>query len=817
MRRLDILPLMESLPHDSAHLHVTGAAEYIDDRPFYPNEPHVGLVYSPHAKARIVAIDFSKAMSLPGVVCALKADYLHHNRWGSIFPDQPLLAEHQVNYVGEVIVVVGAESPAALREALKMVKVQYVLEKPILSIDEAIEETSFIGSERLIAKGEAEAQLASSPHRLSGVVTLKGADHFYLENQTAIAYPLEDGQLEIHSSTQHPTETQSLVAEALGLPLSAVVCITKRLGGAFGGKETQAAPFAVYAAMVAHATKRPARLVLSKDDDMVITGKRNPYQVHYQVGFDAKGLMTALDCHLYGDGGAYADLSTAVLERAMTHVDNAYFIPHARIRGVVCRTNYHPHTAFRGFGGPKGVAVIEHIMEEIGHFLQIDALDIRKLNCYQGARNVTPYGQTVANNLLPELFTTLEERCDYRARRSALDAWNQDPEHNPRGMSLTAIKFGISFITRFLNQGHALVHIFRDGSVQVATGAVEMGQGVQVRIKSLVAEFFGLKAERVRVLATATDKSANTSPTAASSGTDLNGTAAVAACQQLKERLAAMLVKLIDVPLELWPQKTAGLGFMPEIDIAPMDNSDVVFEHGRVYVRHTPEQSVDFADLVNAAYLSRLPLSAYGFYKVPGLDFNKLSGQGQAFLYFTQGVACSEVEIDRFTGEVKVLRADILMDVGRPINEAMDNGQIAGGFIQGVGYVTTENLFYNQEGRLMSHSPSTYKIPNIHDIPRIFNIELVKNEGNTVNLQGTKASGEPPLMLCFSVWNALKNALAYRHRGQKGMRLAKLPVPATAEVVLRELRPHAFLAWEQPFLASRQGAKAHGNKAKSAF
>lgn len=781
---LEIRPDEDDLPHDSSHLHVAGESTFIDDRPFLSNELHVGLILSPHAKARILSIDFSKAVDLG--VFAFKASDLKHNRFGSIICEQPLLADIEVNYVGEVVAILAADSKKILSQALKLVDVQYEIGSPILSIDEAKKRRSFIEDGREIARGDAKTFLKKSPHRLSGQLVIKGADHFYLENQSAVVYPKEDGVL-VHSSTQHPTETQMLVAEALGVAQSYVTCIAKRLGGGFGGKETQAAPFAVYAALVAQKTRRPARIVLSKDDDMVITGKRNPYQIDYEAGFDEKGQILALDCHLYGDGGAYADLSTSILERAMAHVDNAYYLPHVLIKGSVCRTNFQSHTAFRGFGGPKGVALIEHIMEEIAHHLKKDALDVRKINCYQNGQT-TPYGQKVENNLLPELFDTLEATCDYRARRLALDQYNKDPNCNPRGMSLTAIKFGISFTTRFLNQGHALLHIFRDGSLQVATGAVEMGQGVHARIKGLLADVFGIAPEMIQVLSTSTDKSANTSPTAASSGTDLNGSAALIAANKIKGMLCSLFSRLVELDESLWPQKTAGLASRPEIEVDEKLDERIFFKEGKVFYKESPNKSINFASLVEAAYLSRIPLSAYGFYKVPNLSFNKVSGQGNAFLYFTQGVACSEVEIDSFTGEAKILRTDILMDMGDPINQSLDKGQISGGFIQGAGWILSENLFYDDKGRLLTHAPSTYKIPNIHDIPRVFNIDLVKNSGNTVNLVRTKASGEPPLMLCFSVWNALKNALAYRKKS-----VPQLSIPATAEVLLT----HLLRPWSQ--------------------
>lgn len=788
MKLIDLYGPVSSLPHDSAHLHVAGLSEFVDDRPLRPGEVMVGLIYSPHARARIKLRCVKDALKAEGVLCALTAQDVAHNRWGAIIPEQPLLAEREVNYVGEVIAIIGALSREALYAGARAVRIEYEPLPAILTIDDAIKQECFIGGERQIARGDALTNIKAAPHQKMGSIRIKGADHFYLENNAAIAYPLENGAMEIHSSTQHPTETQMLVAEALGVPYHSVVCVTKRLGGGFGGKETQAAPFAAYAALVARATGRAARIVLSKDDDMIVTGKRNPYLVNYFVGFAQNGTIAGLDCQFFGDGGAYADLSTSILERAMAHVDNAYFLEHVRIRGIVCRTNFHPHTAFRGFGGPKGVALIEHVMEEIAHTLQVDALDVRLANCYRGERNTTPYGQVVKNNLLPELFLRLETSANYRERRAALFEWNRKPSNNPRGMSLTAIKFGISFTTRFLNQGHALVHVFRDGSVQVSTGAVEMGQGVQARIRHLVAESFGIDEQCVRMMPTATDRSANTSPTAASSGTDLNGSAALNACAQIRARLASLCAQLEEIPEEHWPKHAAAVASAAEIDYCE-HHDEVIFSNGEVYLKRNPKHRFLFAELANQAYLSRLSLSAYGFYKVANLDFNKLTGTGNAFLYFTQGVACSEVELDRTTGEVKILRSDILMDLGRPINDALDRGQITGAFIQGVGWVTTENLYYDRSGLLRSHSPSTYKIPSVHDIPRVFNVELVENNANVVNVRGTKASGEPPLMLCFSVWNAIKDAIA-KTEGRSAF--PNLPIPATAEVVLRALKPSAF-------------------------
>ncbi|MFM7798178.1 MAG: molybdopterin cofactor-binding domain-containing protein, partial [Planctomycetota bacterium] len=665
----------------------------------------------------------------------------------------------------------------------------------IRSIDQAVAAGAFIGAERSIARGNADAALAAAPHRLSGTVVIEGADHFYLESQAAIAYPRADGPMEVHSSTQHPTETQHVVAEAIGVPFSDVICVARRLGGGFGGKESQAAPIAAYAALVARKTGRPARLAISKDDDMIITGKRNPFQIRYEVGFDGEGRLLALKAQLHSDGGAYADLSTAIMERALLHSDNAYYIPDMHVRGQVCRTNFHPHTAFRGFGGPKGVAMIESVIEDVARAVGRDALDVRKLNVYAPGRDVTHYGQRVENNCLPALLESLEARCDYRRRREDIAKWNADRSNNPRGLSMTAVKFGISFTTRFLNQANALVNVHRDGTVQVSTGAVEMGQGVNTRIAAIVAERLGVELGAVRVMVTSTEKNANTSPTAASAGTDLNGAAAAAACDRIRARLANLTLHLRDLPPEWWPSRTAGLGTQPEAQVTdepPVES--VRFEAGRV---HAGAFSIAFADLVREAWLSRISICEYGHFATPNLGFDKLTGQGRAFLYYTQGVAASEVEVDRFTGEVKVRRVDLLMDMGRPINHALDVGQVTGGFVQGMGWVTTEHLFYNVDGLLVSHSPSTYKIPSIQDTPRVFNAHLVFNEGNAANIRGTKAAGEPPLLLSLSVWTAIRDAVMGARAARTGRRdLVPLAIPATAERVLRALEPETFAAIE---------------------
>ncbi len=806
------------LPHDSAHTHVRGESEFIDDRPFVQGEVHVEVAYSPHAHAKILSIDSKRALAHPGVLAVFTARDFHLNLWGTIFKDQPLLAETEVRFVGEAVAIVVAETRRAAREARSLVEVKYLPMKPILSIGEAIAAKSFIGHPRKIERGGVDANLKSAPHRAQGAIVIRGADHFYLESQASVAYPLEDGQLEVHSSSQHPTETQHVVAHALGLAAKDVLCVVKRMGGGFGGKESQAAPFAAYAALAAHRLKRPARIVLTKDDDMIMTGKRNPFENTYSVGFDSEGRILALDAVLHSDGGAYADLSTSIMERAMLHIDNAYFIPHLRVTGQVCRTHFHPHTAFRGFGGPKGVATIERIIEEIAHALRIDPLEVRKRNCYseKGGRDVTHYGQKLKNNCLPELFEKIEQSSDYRGRRTAIEASNRKALASRssgvlRGLSVTAVKFGISFTTRFLNQANALVVLHRDGTFQVSTGATEMGQGVNARIAELIAREFGIARAEVRLMPTATDKNANTSPTAASSGTDLNGAAAVLAARKIKRRLSQLCLSLLEIPETRWAKHTAGLGTEAEIEIDEVlggndpnagadwatgvaDFHGIEFRGGYAHAKGHPEKKVGFHELVNEAYHHRISLSDYAHYRIPGLSFNKLTGQGDAFLYFTQGAACNEVSVDLDTGEVKVLDVRILMDLGRPINEALDLGQVSGAFVQGMGWVTTEKLFYNQEGALRAHSPSTYKIPSIQDTPRVFEIDLLANEENYANLRGTKAVGEPPLLLAVGVWTAIHDAL--KGLPQYRERYPRMELPATQEEVLRAMHPARFAAVE---------------------
>jgi xanthine dehydrogenase large subunit len=741
----------KDVPHDSARGHVTGESIYIDDMPSMPGELLVDFVWSPYAHARIRGIDFADAATLPGVV----ALYTHHdlvaNALGPIIHDEPLLVEEICTFRGQPIVVIAAESREAILAAKAVIKVDYEELAPILSIDDAIAAKSFIGETRYIRRGDAAGAMATAEHVLEGVFANGGQDHFYLESQAALVYPGEHGSLTVHSSTQHPTEVQEVIAHLLGIDMSQVVVIAKRMGGAFGGKEAQATHPAAMAALVARTTKRPARIVYDKDTDMHVTGKRHPFQNRYRAGFTRTGEITAFEVDFYSDGGAYADLSPAVMARAMTHAENAYYLPNVEIRGTVCRTNNPPNTAFRGFGGPQGVSNIENVMEEIAAFLKKDPLDIRRANCYGvETRNTTPYEQVVERNTLPRLFTELEERCDYRARMSAVRAFNESSPTHLKGLSMTAVKFGISFNTKFLNQANALVNVYLDGSVQVSTGATEMGQGVNTKIRQLTADTLRVPLERVVVMQTSTEKNNNTSASAASSAADLNGSAAVDACSRIRARL-----------------------------------DEVAKHYG---------ESLSWEALVKLAYQERVSLGERGFYATPRLDWDWTSGRGSPFLYFTMGTACAEVLIDRFTGELKVLRADVLMDIGRPINPGVDRGQLVGAFIQGMGWVTTEDLRYAPSGELLSHSPTTYKIPNINDLPPEFHMDWI-DQDNPVNVAGSKAVGEPPLLMAISVWTAVKHALGFVSNGD----IAKLRLPATNEEILMRLTEY-----------SRKGAAAIG-------
>ena len=769
-------------PHDSAVTHVAGTSEFIDDRPWQRGELIVGFLYAEIPSGTVDSIDYSEALKIDGVAGIYTYKDLAHNIWGAIIHDQPFLVEKEINFYGEVIAVIAAESQKAIELAKKAIKLEVTPRKPIFSIEEAKEAGTFLGVPRKIECGNIAESFAKAVHQLSGVFSCNGQDHFYLESQASIVYPKEQGQLEVHSSSQHPTETQHLVAEALGLRFHQVVCIVKRMGGAFGGKESQAAPFAVFAALVAQKTGRAARCVITKDDDMIMTGNRHPFENPWRVAFDENGVIQGVDVEIFSNGGAYADLSTSVMERAMLLFDNAYYLPNARIRGQVCRTNIHPNTAFRGFGGPQGSGAMEMIIEEIAQFLGIDSYEVRRRNVYGEKGETTPYGQALKNNTLPELFDRLHKSCDYEQRRKEIAAHNAQDPMLWRGLSMTSVKFGISFTSRFLNQGNALVNLHVDGSVQVTTGGTEMGQGLNAKVRDIVASCFGIPMQDVMVMATATDKNHNTSPTAASSGSDINCAAAELACQQIIGRLK-------NIAAQIFARNGRPMTAAEEYELQDdLDCKHIRLADGYAYNQLKSTQRISLPELCGTCYMNRVSLSGYGFFKIPGIFFDKEKGQGKPFLYFTNGVGCSEVSIDRFTGELKVLRTDILMDLGRSINEGIDYGQVCGAFVQGMGWATTEKLHYSEQGKLLSHSPTTYKIPSIQDLPREFSMELLENDGNVVNVRRSKAVGEPPFVLGLSVWTAAKDAL-----NSAGVDTTDFKLPATNEENLKTLEGDQWL------------------------
>lgn len=758
----------KDIPHDSAVGHVSGESVYIDDIPFAKNELIVDFVGSPVACGHIKSVDFSAALKIKGVVGCYTHKDLDDlggiNNFGPIIQDEVLLCIDHASFIGEPIVVIAAENRKALARAKKAVKIEIEELEPILSVDDAIKKGQFLDKTYSIARGDAERSLRDAKHKLEGTVVIGGQDHFYLESQAALVVPGEYNQITVHSSTQHPSEIQQVLARVLGLQQNQIIVLTKRMGGGFGGKESQATHPAGMAALVALKTKRPARIIYTKDDDMKFTGKRHPFQNNFQVAFDDHGKIEGLKVHFYADGGAAADLSTAVLGRALTHVDNAYYLENVEVIGQICRTNYPPTTAFRGFGGPQGVVTIESILQDIAAYLKKDPLDVRLANLYGvDERNTTPYGQVVQHNKLPQLFDEIVKSSDYRERRKSVDKFNCESLTHLKGLAITSVKFGISFTNTFLNQANALVNVYVDGSVQVSTGATEMGQGVNTNIKMLVADEFSIDPGLVRVMTTSTEKNNNTSATAASSATDLNGSAAVDACQKIKKTMA----------------EVAARHFAGEA----ADAQRIKFADGFIFDERQPETRLAWKDLVGMSYRARTPLGERGYYATKGIGFDWDKGKGSPFLYFTCGCCVAEILIDKFTGKMKVERVDLLMDIGKSINPGINRGQVIGGFVQGMGWVTNEELKYSEKGALLSYSPTTYKIPNIQDVPAILNCNFIDNPDNTVNVRGSKAVGEPPLLLGIGVWAAVKDALIYAAKGE----VPKLNLPATGEEILMRL------------------------------
>ena len=755
----------QSVPHESARSNVTGTTPYLDDLPRFRNELSVELEVSPLAHARIVSVDVAAAACVPGIAAIFTAaDVPGDNRFGAIEHDEELLASRECQYVAQPIVALAGETRAALRQARGAVKLELEALPAVLSIEQAIAAGEFLGGPRRITRGDAAGALARAEHVIEGSLHTGGQEHFYLETQAALAVPGENGSISVYSSTQNPSEVQEVVAHGLGLRQNQVVCIATRMGGAFGGKESQAAQPALIASLVACKTGRPARLVYPRNLDMRATGKRHPYLSRYRAGFRGDGQIDALALELYSDGGSACDLSLAVMDRSILHADNAYYIPHFSVNGIVCRTNLPPNTAMRGFGGPQGIAAIENVIEDIAAFLGIDPLLVRRRNLYgEGGRDVTPYGQVVSRNTLPRVIEELAESSDYVRRRDEAARASAGSLTQLRGISLVPVKFGISFTRRTLNQGSALVNIYTDGTIQVSTGGTEMGQGLFTKIGQVVADCFALPLEAVRVMPTSTEKNHNTSPTAASASTDLNGTAALHACEILKQRLGETAAR--------------------HLVAAEPPAAEITFDDGCAFDRNRPEHRLRFDELVRLAYEDRVELGARGFYATPGIDFDRDKGQGTPFLYYTNGAAVCEVSIDRLTGELSVTRVDILLDLGRSINPAIDRGQVIGGFVQGMGWSTTEELIYSSSGELLSDAANNYKVPSVDCIPADFRVAFLEDSDNPLNLLGSKAVGEPPFVLGLGVWAAAKAAVSSLVAG----RAVGLKLPATSEEIMREL------------------------------
>jgi len=751
-----------SVKHDSAAKQVSGEAVYIDDRLEFPNQLHVYARMSEKAHARITRIDTTPCYDFPGVAIAITAkDIPGIKDIGALKPGDPLLVEDLVEYYGQPLLAVAANDHDTARKAAMAAIVEYEELEPVLSVEQALQNNHFVSESHTHKRGDSAAALASAKHRLSGSVHIGGQEHFYLETQVASVMPTEDGGMIVYSSTQNPTEVQKLVAEVLDIPFNRVQIDMRRMGGGFGGKETQAAGPACIAAVVARLTGRPAKMRLPRMEDMMMTGKRHPFFNQYDVGFDDNGMITGCEMKLAGNCGNSPDLSDSIVDRAMFHCDNSYYLGDATVTGYRCKTNIASNTAYRGFGGPQGLIMPEIFLDEIARKLNKDPLEVRKLNLYgDEGRDTTHYFQKVEDNALPEMLDDLEQSCDYQQRRKAIRDYNANSPILKKGLALTPVKFGISFTAGFLNQAGALIHIYTDGSIHLNHGGTEMGQGLNTKVAQIVAEEFQVDFDTIQITATNTEKVPNTSPTAASSGADLNGKAAQNAARTIKQRLIEFAVSHFKVTEE-----------------------DVAFRNNHVVIR---DQLMPFADFVQLAYFNQISLSSTGFYRTPKIFYDREKASGRPFYYFANGAACSEVVVDTLTGEYKILRVDILHDVGASLNPAIDIGQVEGAFVQGAGWLTSEELVWNDQGRLMTSGPAGYKIPAVTDMPIDFRVRLVENRKNKEDtVYHSKAVGEPPFMLGISVFCAIKDAVASLsdYRNSPAMN-----APATPERVLWAVR-----------------------------
>ncbi len=770
-------PVHKSSPHDSAQLHVTGQARYVDDIPTPRGTLHLAFGQSTIARGQITQMDLSRVRETPGVVVVLTAsDLPFSNDVSPSIHDEPLLSDGAVHYVGQPLFLVVAESHLIARKAARKADVSYQEETPILTINDALEaESHFEDGPRIWARGDTASALNSAPHILDGLIKMGGQEHFYLEGQAALANPQDNGDMVVHSSTQHPTEIQHKVADALGLPMNSVRVETRRMGGGFGGKESQGNALAVACAVAASITARSCKMRYDRDDDMVITGKRHDFRISYKVGYDDTGRILAVDFLQLARCGWAQDLSLPVADRAMLHSDNAYQLDNIRIESHRLKTNTPSATAFRGFGGPQGMLGIERVMDHVAHALGCDPLEVRRVNFYEDVAgglsapqvdasvalppesiskkvNTTPYGQEVTDFVLHDLVGQLAQSADYFARRAEVAKWNANNPILKKGIALTPVKFGISFTLTHLNQAGALVHVYQDGSIQMNHGGTEMGQGLNQKVAQVAASRFGVPLEHVRITATDTAKVPNTSATAASSGSDLNGMAVKNACDLIRARMADFIAEHHQCP-----------------------PSTIEFADGNVTAA---ANVMTFAQAAKLCYENRVSLSATGFYKTPSLEWDRIAGQGRPFYYFAYGAAVTEVVIDTLTGENRILRADLLHDAGTSLNPALDIGQVEGAYVQGAGWLTTEELVWDDRGKLRTHAPSTYKIPACSDRPDIFKVALYQNTNAEETIYRSKAVGEPPFMLGISAFLALSDAIS-----SCGSTYPALHAPATAERV----------------------------------
>ena len=741
--------------HESAKKHVSGQARYTDDISEPSNLLHAAIGYSTIAKGKIKKIDLSQVISSKGVVKVITyRDIPGINDVGPIFKGDPIFTENNIEYYGQPIFAVAATTNELARKAVKKAKIQYLEKKPILNISDAIKKKSFVLKPVKISKGNATKEIKKAKHKLEGELYSGGQDHFYLEGQISLTVPQEDNNFLVYASTQHPSETQQIVAKAINQKFNSIKVKVRRIGGGFGGKETQSFIFSAISTLLSKHTNKPVKLRIDRDDDMIITGKRHDFYYKYKVGFTSNGIIKGLKIIIASRCGFSADLSGAINDRAIFHIDNAYYIPTIDLISYRCKTNTVSNTAFRGFGGPQGMYCIENIIENISEFLKIESYIIRKKNFYQkDKRNITHYGMKVEDNVIDDIFNNLLKQSNYKRRKKDIINFNNKNKILKKGISITPVKFGISFTTTHLNQGGALVHIYTDGSIHLNHGGIEMGQGLMTKISQIASNEFGISVNDIKITSTHTEKVPNTSASAASASTDINGGAVLNAINKIKKNLAKFITKKYR-----YKGKT------------------IIYKNNKVYFG---KQKIDFKKLILKAYFERISLSASGFYKTPKIHFDKSKFQGRPFLYFAYGAAVSEVIVDTLTGENKLLRVDILHDVGNSINPYIDIGQIEGGYVQGLGWLTTEEISWNNNCKPLSYSPSTYKIPVSNDIPEKFYVNLYKKGMNKENvINRSKAVGEPPLMLAISAFIALKNATNNK----------KLKAPASPENILMGIK-----------------------------